>query len=161
MSAVAGRAREPAGPLPIEPVLPALWDALAAGGRAVLEAPPGAGKTTRVPAYLAARGIAGRVVMLEPRRVAARAAAERIAAGFGERPGGRVGYRMRGESRPGSAIEVVTEGVFTRMIQADPGLSGVGCVIFDEFHDSFPTRRSSDLSRSRRARRCGRTCGFW
>jgi ATP-dependent helicase HrpB len=122
--------------LPIEPVLPELGAALARAGCAVLQAPPGAGKTTRVPLHLLdAALVAGRIVMLEPRRVAARAAAERLAAGLGETPGRRVGYRIRGESVPGAAIEVVTEGVLTRMIQADPGLTGIGCVIFDEFHE--------------------------
>ena len=125
--------------LPIEPVLPALVAALAGAGRAVLEAPPGAGKTTRVPLALldAAAAVApgGRILMLEPRRVAARAAAERLAEALGEPVGGRVGYRIRGESVAGSAIEVVTEGVLTRMLQRAPDLAGVGCVIFDEFHE--------------------------
>ncbi|MFO1210111.1 MAG: ATP-dependent helicase HrpB [Amaricoccus sp.] len=121
--------------LPIEPVLPALGRALRETGRAVLQAPPGAGKTTRVPLWLADAGVDGRIVLLEPRRVAARAAAARMAESLGERPGGRVGYRMRGESMPGSRIEVVTEGVLTRMIQSDPELAGVGCVVFDEFHE--------------------------
>ncbi|MCB1352232.1 MAG: ATP-dependent helicase HrpB [Rhodobacteraceae bacterium] len=122
--------------LPIEPVLPALGAALAARGCAVLQAPPGAGKTTRVPLFLLEAGaVDGRILMLEPRRVAARAAAERLAAGLGETPGGRVGYRIRGESVPGSRIEVVTEGILTRMIQSDPELPGIGCVIFDEFHE--------------------------
>ncbi len=125
----------PAAPLPIEPVLPAVWDALDARGCAVLQAPPGAGKTTRVPLYLLERGAAGRIVMLEPRRVAARAAAERLAGGLGEAVGGAVGYRIRGESVAGSRIEVVTEGVLTRMIQADAELPGIGCLIFDEFHE--------------------------
>lgn len=120
--------------LPIDDVLPALCDALAARGCAVLVAPPGAGKTTRVPLALLDR-VAGRIVMLEPRRLAARAAAERLAEQLGERVGARVGYRMRGESVPGSRIEVVTEGILTRMIQSDPGLDGIGCVIFDEFHE--------------------------
>ncbi|MGR3403299.1 ATP-dependent helicase HrpB [Paracoccus sp. (in: a-proteobacteria)] len=120
--------------LPIEDVLPALCAALAAHGRAVLVAPPGAGKTTRVPLALLDQ-IAGRIVMLEPRRLAARAAAERLAHGLGEGVGGRVGYRIRGESVPGSRIEVVTEAILTRMIQSDPSLEGVGCVIFDEFHE--------------------------
>jgi len=123
--------------LPIEAVLPELGAALAAHGRAVLVAPPGAGKTTRVPLFLLEQGIAGRIVMLEPRRVAARAAAERLAEGLGEKAGARVGYRIRGEARVSAAtrIEVVTEGILTRMIQSDPELSGVGCVIFDEFHE--------------------------
>ncbi|MCZ0960401.1 ATP-dependent helicase HrpB [Paracoccus benzoatiresistens] len=120
--------------LPIDDVLPALCDALAAHGRAVLVAPPGAGKTTRVPLALLDR-VGGRIVMLEPRRLAARAAAERLAEQLGEAVGGRVGYRMRGESVPGSRIEVVTEGILTRMIQSDPSLEGIGCVIFDEFHE--------------------------
>src|SRR5690606_8448531 len=85
--------------------------------------------------HLLGAGMRGRILMLEPRRVAARAAAERLAEALGERPGRRVGFRIRGESLPGSAIEVVTEGVLTRMLQADPGLDGIGCVIFDEFHE--------------------------
>ncbi len=102
----------------------------------MLQAPPGAGKTTRVPLFLHERALyRQRILMLEPRRVAARAAAERLAKALGEQPGGRVGYRMRGDSAAGSAIEVVTEGVLVRMIQSDPGLEGVGCVIFDEFHE--------------------------
>lgn len=120
--------------LPIDDVLAPLCDALAAHGRAVLVAPPGAGKTTRVPLALLDR-VAGRIVMLQPRRLAARAAAERLAEQLGEAVGTRVGYRMRGESVPGSRIEVVTEGILTRMIQSDPSLDGIGCVIFDEFHE--------------------------
>ncbi|SEO30229.1 ATP-dependent helicase HrpB [Paracoccus alcaliphilus] len=120
--------------LPIDEALPDLCDALARHGRAVLVAPPGAGKTTRVPLALMAQ-IPGRIIMLEPRRLAARAAAERLAAGLGEAVGARVGYRIRGESVPGSRIEVVTEGILTRMIQSDPSLEGIGCVIFDEFHE--------------------------
>jgi ATP-dependent helicase HrpB len=121
--------------LPIEPILPALAEALAGAGRAVLQAPPGAGKTTRVPLHLIEAGTPGRLLMLEPRRVAARAAAERLAESLGEPLGRRVGYRIRGESVPGSRIEVVTEGILTRMLQASPDLPGVGCVIFDEFHE--------------------------
>ena len=124
--------------LPIDHVLPELIARLRAHGRAVLQAPPGAGKTTRVPlAMLEARLTEGRILMLEPRRLAARAAAERMAETLGERPGDTVGYRIRGERRVGrgTRIEVVTEGILTRMIQSDPGLSGVGAVIFDEFHE--------------------------
>jgi ATP-dependent helicase HrpB len=121
-------------PLPIEPVLPALATALREQGRAVLQAPPGAGKTTRVPLHLLG-SVAGRIVMLEPRRVAARAAAERLAEGLGEPVGRSVGYRIRGDTVPGRRIEVVTEGVLTRMLQSAPDLPGVGCVIFDEFHE--------------------------
>ncbi|KAA9010400.1 ATP-dependent helicase HrpB [Histidinibacterium aquaticum] len=120
--------------MPIDDVLPELLAALRAEGRAVLQAPPGAGKTTRVPLALLPE-VEGRIVMLEPRRLAARAAAERLAEGLGERPGTSVGYRMRGESVPGSRIEVVTEGVLTRMLQEDPELPGVSCLIFDEFHE--------------------------
>ncbi|MTE02014.1 ATP-dependent helicase HrpB [Paracoccus sp. YIM 132242] len=120
--------------LPIDDVLPALCAALAAHGRAVLVAPPGAGKTTRVPLALLDQ-VPGKIMMLEPRRLAARAAAERLAEQLDEAVGARVGYRMRGESVPGSRIEVVTEGILTRMIQSDPGLDGIGCVIFDEFHE--------------------------
>ncbi|SMO38418.1 ATP-dependent helicase HrpB [Paracoccus laeviglucosivorans] len=120
--------------LPIDAALPELTAALAAHGRAVLMAPPGAGKTTRVP--LALLPVAqGRIVMLEPRRLAARAAAERMAETLGEPLGQTVGYRIRGEAVAGKRIEVVTEGILTRMLQSDPSLDGVGCVIFDEFHE--------------------------
>lgn len=104
----------------------------------MLQAPPGAGKTTRVPlAILEAGLVSGRILMLEPRRLATRAAAERMADTLGESVGDTVGYRIRGEARvgPGTRIEVVTEGILTRMIQSDAELSGVGAVIFDEFHE--------------------------
>ncbi|MTH77664.1 ATP-dependent helicase HrpB [Paracoccus aestuariivivens] len=120
--------------LPIESALPELVAALKAYGRAVLMAPPGAGKTTRVPLALLPV-VAGRIVMLEPRRLAARAAAERMAETLGEPLGQTVGYRIRGEAVAGRRIEVVTEGILTRMLQSDPELSGIGCVIFDEFHE--------------------------
>ncbi len=124
--------------LPIEAVVPELLDALRREGRAVLQAPPGAGKTTRVPlAMLEAGLVEGRILMLEPRRLAARAAAERMAEVLGEPVGQTVGYRMRGAVKVSKAtrIEVVTEGLLTRMIQGDPELKGVGAVIFDEFHE--------------------------
>lgn len=122
--------------LPIDPVLPDLVAALTQHGRAVLQAPPGAGKTTRVPrALLDANLVQGKIIMLEPRRLAARAAAERLAEGLGETPGQTVGYRMRGDQMPGEKIEVVTEGILTRMIQTDPELTGVDAIIFDEFHE--------------------------
>lgn len=124
--------------LPIDPILPELLVALQKEGRAVLQAPPGAGKTTRVPLYLFEHGLsAGKILMLEPRRMAARAAAERLAEALNEPVGKTVGYRIRGESKAANTtrIEVVTEGILTRMIQSDPELSGVGCVIFDEFHE--------------------------
>ena len=120
--------------LPIDDAIPDLRAALTGHGRAVLVAPPGAGKTTRVPLALLDM-VPGRIVMLEPRRLAARAAAERMAATLGEPLGATVGYRIRGEAVPGARIEVVTEGILTRMIQSDPDLPGVGCVIFDEFHE--------------------------
>jgi ATP-dependent helicase HrpB len=126
--------------LPVVAVVPDLLRALSASSRAVLVAPPGAGKTTVVPLSLAAAGnlVGGRIVMLEPRRLAARAAAERMARLLGEPgPGGTVGFRVRGETRVGrgTRVEVVTEGVLTRMLQSDPSLAGVGLVIFDEFHE--------------------------
>ncbi|MFB9221476.1 ATP-dependent helicase HrpB [Paracoccus cavernae] len=119
---------------PIDAVTPELCAAIAAEGRAVLVAPPGAGKTTRVPLALMGQ-VAGRILMLEPRRLAARAAAERLAEQLGEALGESVGYRIRGESLRGARIEVVTEGILTRMLQSDPSLDGIGCVIFDEFHE--------------------------
>jgi ATP-dependent helicase HrpB len=126
-------------PLPIVEALPALAAALAAGRPVVLEAPPGAGKSTVVPlALLEAPWRAdGRIVMLEPRRIAARAVAERMATLLGEQAGGRVGYRTRLETRvgPDTRIEVVTEGILTRMLQHDAALEGVACVVFDEFHE--------------------------
>ena len=125
-------------PLPITDALPELLQALKSSRRAVLQAPPGAGKTTLVPlALLQAQLVPGRIVMLEPRRLAARAAAERMAQTLGEKVGQTVGYRVRGDARcgPTTRIEVVTEGILTRMIQHDAGLEGVGAVIFDEFHE--------------------------
>ena len=123
-------------PLPIDDALPDLLAALAAHGRAVLMAPPGAGKTTRVPLALLPE-TRGWIVMLEPRRIAARAAAERMASTLGEEVGATVGYRIRGEAKVSKTtrIEVVTEGILTRMIQSDPGLEGIGALIFDEFHE--------------------------
>ena len=125
-------------PLPIDDVLPQVRTAVAARGMVVLQAPPGAGKTTRVPLDLLQSGlIQGRILMLEPRRLAARAAAERMAQTLGEAVGETVGYRIKGEAKVTRAtrIEVVTEGILTRMIQSDPDLPGVGAVIFDEFHE--------------------------
>ena len=134
-----GVAARPQAMLPIHAVLEPLKAALAAGNVAVLAAPPGAGKTTVVPLALldAAWLGAGKLLVLEPRRLAARAAAERMAATLGEQPGDTVGYRTRLQSRigPKTRIEVITEGVFTRMILDDPGLEGVGAVLFDEFHE--------------------------
>ncbi|MFF7706168.1 ATP-dependent helicase HrpB [Pseudomonas sp. NPDC007930] len=125
--------------LPIDAVLPALRQALATHHEAVLQAPPGAGKTTRVPlALLAEPWLRGQsIIMLEPRRLAARAAAERLASELGEAVGGTVGYRIRLDSKvgPRTRIEVVTEGILARRLQQDPALEGVGVLIFDEFHE--------------------------
>ena len=125
--------------LPITGVLPTLHRVLAEGTSAVLQAPPGAGKTTGVPPSLLDAAWLGdrRIVMLEPRRLAARAAAGRMASGLGEPVGQTVGFRVRGESRVGrhTRIEVVTEGILTRMLLADPALERVGIVLFDEFHE--------------------------
>lgn len=124
--------------LPIEAALPALLKALNDRDEVVLQAPPGAGKTTRVPLALLGEGwLKGQtIVMLEPRRLAARAAAERMASELGEKVGETVGYRIRLESKvgPKTRIEVVTEGILARRLQEDPSLEGVGLVIFDEFH---------------------------
>ena len=126
-------------PLPIDAVLDQLASTLAANNAAVLVAPPGAGKTTRVPlALLDAPWLDGRkIIMLEPRRIAARASAERMARTLGERAGETVGYRVRFGSKISRAtrIEVVTEGIFSRQILDDPELSGVAAVLFDEFHE--------------------------
>ena len=134
MSDPASLPQIPGPPLPVDSALPGLRSALMREGRAVLVAPPGAGKTTRVPLALMA-DVAQRIVMLEPRRLAARAAAQRLAEALGEEPGQQVGFRIRGETVPGSRIEVVTEGILTRMLQSDPSLPGIGAVIFDEFHE--------------------------
>ncbi|NVK42483.1 MAG: ATP-dependent helicase HrpB [Oceanospirillaceae bacterium] len=125
--------------LPIDDILPQLRSTLADHTEAVLEAPPGAGKTTRVPLALLDESWLGpqKILMLEPRRLAARAAAERLATSLGEKVGATVGYRIRFDSRvgPDTRIEVVTEGILTRMLQSDPSLEGVGLLIFDEFHE--------------------------
>jgi ATP-dependent helicase HrpB len=124
--------------LPIDDVMPQVIDALRASGRVVLQAPPGAGKTTRVPLAMLDAGLTkGKIIMLEPRRLAARAAAERMSATLGQDVGQTVGFRVRGASAISAQtrIEVVTEGILTRMLQQDPDLPGVGAVIFDEFHE--------------------------
>ncbi|MEH0841592.1 ATP-dependent helicase HrpB [Micromonospora sp. CPCC 205711] len=122
--------------LPVRPVLPAVSRALAAAGAAVLVAPPGTGKTTLAPLAVA-DDVEGRVLVAQPRRVAARAAARRMAALLGERVGDRVGYAVRGERRvgPGTRIEVVTTGLLVRRLQHDPELPGVGAVLLDECHE--------------------------
>ncbi|MFP4348261.1 MAG: DEAD/DEAH box helicase, partial [Desulfococcaceae bacterium] len=131
--------RRTAGELPVIPVIPEVRQALAEEKGAVLIAPPGAGKTTCVPlALLDSPWLAGqKIIMLEPRRLATRAAAMRMAQLLGEPVGQAVGYRVRLETRVGTStrIEVVTEGILTRWIQRDPELAGVGLVIFDEYHE--------------------------
>jgi len=126
-------------PLPIDDALADLTSALAGNSTAVLVAPPGAGKTTRVPLALLDQPWLGtkKIIMLEPRRIAARASAERMAKTLGERAGETVGYRVRFGSKISRAtrIEVVTEGIFTRQILDDPELAGIGAVLFDEFHE--------------------------
>lgn len=124
--------------LPIDDQLEAIRGALAPGATVVLQAPPGAGKTTRVPLeLLKAFGDQGRILLIEPRRLATRAAAERLAAGLGEAVGEQVGYSVRLERRSSSRtrLEVLTGGLLLRRLQADPSLEGVACVIFDEFHE--------------------------
>ena len=125
--------------LPIDAALPALREALAGATRAVLVAPPGAGKSTRVPLVLMEESWSGtgKILVLEPRRIAARAVADRMAKTLGEEVGGRVGLRVRFGSKVSARtrVEVVTEGIFTRMILEDPTLEGVAAVLFDEFHE--------------------------
>ena len=129
----------PPSDLPIEDVLPEVLACLAGHSRLVITAPPGAGKTTRVPLALLDQPwtAGGKLLLVEPRRIAARAAAERMAKTLRERVGETIGLRSRLDVRtsPASRIEVVTEGVFTRMILSDPALEGIACVMFDEFHE--------------------------
>jgi ATP-dependent helicase HrpB len=126
-------------PLPIDAALPALSAALSTRNVAILVAPPGAGKSTRVPLFLAAQpwAIGKKIIMLEPRRLAARAAAARMAATLGEEVGRTVGYRVRFASKvsPATRIEVVTEGVFARQILDHPELDRIAAILFDEFHE--------------------------
>ena len=124
--------------LPVAAVVPELLNALDASPQVLLTAPTGAGKSTWLPLqFLTHKGIQGRIVLLEPRRLAARNVAQRLAELLNEKPGETVGYRMRAQScvGPRTRLEVVTEGVLTRMIQRDPELNGVGLVILDEFHE--------------------------
>jgi ATP-dependent helicase HrpB len=126
-------------PLPIDPLLPEIVAALRAAPSVVVEAPPGAGKTTRVPRALHEAGLAGggEVVVLEPRRLAARLAARRVAQELGERPGETVGWQVRFEevAGPRTRIRYVTEGLLTRRLLASPALPGVGAVVLDEIHE--------------------------
>lgn len=124
--------------LPVAAIVPELLTALDASPQVLLTAPTGAGKSTWLPLQLLAhQGISGRIILLEPRRLAARNVAQRLAESLNEKPGETVGYRMRAQScvGPQTRLEVVTEGVLTRMIQRDPELQGVGLVILDEFHE--------------------------
>ncbi|MGL5197465.1 MAG: DEAD/DEAH box helicase, partial [Aeromonas veronii] len=124
--------------LPIVSVLPELFAALNSHTSVILQAPPGAGKSTLLPLELVRQNrLPGRIIMLEPRRLAARNIASFLARQLGEKVGERIGLRVRGESRTSSAtrLEIVTEGVLTRMLQQDPELNGVSLVIFDEFHE--------------------------
>jgi len=122
--------------LPVDAILPALCVALKEGTNALVCAPPGSGKTTRVPPALLEH-IEGKVILLQPRRIAVRSSAQRIAQESGCKLGERVGYRVRFESKvsPATRLEVMTEGLLTRKIQGDPFLEGVGAVIMDEFHE--------------------------
>ena len=135
---------------PIDALLQDLCEQFLPGRTVLLQAPPGAGKTTRVPLALLGELAncaprAGRIWMIEPRRLAARAAAERLAASLGEAVGQRVGFAVRGEQRRSARtqLEVITDGLFLRRLQADPSLAGVDCLLFDEFHER---RRDSDLA---------------
>ena len=124
--------------LPVASVLPELLHALRHAPQVLLNAPTGAGKSTWLPLQILHEGgIDGRILLLEPRRLAARNVAQRLAELVNEKPGETVGYRMRAETcvGPNTRLEVVTEGILTRMIQHDPELSGVGLVILDEFHE--------------------------
>jgi ATP-dependent helicase HrpB len=126
-------------PLPIDPLLPQVVEALRAGSTAVIEAPPGAGKTTRVPRAILEAGLAGsgEVVVLEPRRLAARLAARRVAEEMGQSLGETVGYQVRFEdvSGPRTRLRYLTEGLLTRRLLTEPNLPGVGAVVLDEFHE--------------------------
>ncbi|NVJ90742.1 MAG: DEAD/DEAH box helicase, partial [Methylocystaceae bacterium] len=123
--------------LPVKETFPALKNALSSTKTAILEAPPGAGKTTLVPLALLEEDWLKdqKIIMLEPRRLAARTAAKRMASLLSEKVGETVGYRIRQDKKVSAKtrIEVVTEGILTRQLQSDPELSGVGLVIFDEF----------------------------
>jgi len=142
--------------LPIDEALPRLTAALAPSNCTVLVAPPGAGKTTRVPLVLLDEPWAAskKILVLEPRRLAARAAASRMAHTLNEKVGDTVGLRVRFGSQVSARtrIEVVTEGIFTRMILDDPSLEGIAAILFDEFHERWHAMRS---------RGCATISKFW
>lgn len=124
--------------LPIEPVLPQIFASLKTNERVILQAPPGAGKSTFLPLQLIKQNVfSGKIIMLEPRRLAARSIAHYLAKQLGEPVGQTVGYRIRQETKVSAStvLEIVTEGVLTRLIQSDPELSGIDLIIFDEFHE--------------------------
>ena len=153
------------GPLPIDAVLPDLTAALSAHSAAVLVAPPGAGKTTRVPLVLAGQEWAkGRkIIVLEPRRLAARAAAARMAAVLNEPVGATIGYRVRFGSRisRNTRIELLTEGVFTRLVLADPSLEASPPFSSTSFTNARSTPISAWRWPATRSRGCGKTSGSW
>lgn len=124
------------GTVPVDTILPELAEALTLASRAILVAPPGSGKTTRVPLFLAKK-IDGKILVLEPRRLAARSASRHMAHMLGQAVGEHVGYSVRLESKVSgqTRVELITEGILTRRLLADPELHGVGCLIFDEFHE--------------------------
>ena len=151
--------------LPIEPLIPEILGALAAAPNLVLEAPPGAGKTTRVPLALldAAWAKGGKIIVLEPRRLAARGAAARMAAMLGEEVGETVGYRVRLDRKvgPKTRIEVVTTGLFLRQLQGDPGLAGRRRDPVRRVPRAHHRRRHGARLRARGAgRRCATTCAW-
>src|SRR6187401_2272285 len=150
--------------LPIDEALPRVTAALRQQHAAILVAPPGAGKTTRVPLWLLDTLWASgkKILVLEPRRLAARVAAERMAATLKESVGETVGLRVRFGSKVSrrTRVEVITEGIFTRLILDDPSLEGVAAVLFDEFHArSMPT--SGWRSPATCSRACAKTSGSW
>jgi len=144
-------------PLPIDPLLPQVVSTLHSAGALVLEAPPGAGKTTRVPRALLDAESAGNVLVLEPRRLAARLAAKRVAQELGEEPGRTIGWQVRFEDvgGPGTRVRFVTEGILSRRLVDDPQLSGVRTVIVDEFHERH-LQADTGLALLRRLRRTSR-----
>ena len=147
---------------PIDALLEQICSAVRPGETVLLQAPPGAGKTTRVPLALIGALTEGqgrfeenqKIWMIEPRRLATKAAATRLATSLGEDIGVRIGYAVRGEQKRSgrTQVEVITDGLFLRRLQSDPSLAGVGCVIFDEFHERGGTRTYPSPCCARRGR---------